>query len=127
VLLLVTAEGRFSGLQLPDFTSTSTSPLVVRRSTDHGRTWSQPVRLADAAPTRWAAAAAGTRGRVHVAWQDKTDPCGTRLLTRTSTDGGATWNAPVVGPCGIVGLPSDLAVTPEGTARIPVTVAAGEL
>ena len=88
------------------------SSLMVIRSSDRGATWSGPVKVADllAIGTRdpetniavrdaatLAEIAVDTLGNLHVVWQDARFSGGVHddVAFARSTDGGATWSAPV--------------------------------
>lgn len=67
--------------------------IVVSRSDDGGRTWSDPVRVDDSSSgDQWTAAlAVDARDTLHVAWYD-TRTGGVNLFYSSSTDGGVTWS-----------------------------------
>jgi hypothetical protein len=86
--------------------------LAVIRSTDHGSTWTRPIKVADflsigtadpqtAAPIRDASLlgeiAVDTGGNLTVVWQDARFSGGRRdsVALSRSTDGGLTWSSPV--------------------------------
>jgi hypothetical protein len=72
--------------------------LVAWRSTDRGRTWSQPVVINDvpgAAREGLHAMAAGGKGLLFATWLDLRSK-GTKLYGASSTDGGATWSKNVL-------------------------------
>jgi hypothetical protein len=96
---------------LIDFNS-GTSTLQVIRSTDKGTTWSAPIFVADdlaigasdpdtGKPIRDGAGLAqmsiSPAGKISVVWQDARFSGGVRdgIVISESTDGGATWSAPV--------------------------------
>ena len=107
-----------------------TSKLAVIRSTDHGVTWSGPVKVADflsvgtkdpqtGAPIRDASIlgeiAADAAGNLVVVWQDARFSGGARdaVALSRSTDGGLTWSAPVA----INGAPGAAAFLPFVNVR----------
>ncbi len=72
--------------------------VVLTRSTDRGRTWSQPVVINDvpgAAREGLHALAAHPNGLVVAAWLDLREK-GTRIFAAVSRDHGATWRADTV-------------------------------
>jgi hypothetical protein len=69
--------------------------LLVWRSTDGGKTWSQAIRVNDVpgAPTEGLhALAADAKGNLFAAWLDKRTGKGTTLYGARSVDAGATWS-----------------------------------
>lgn len=101
--------------------------VIVMRSTDEGRTWSEPVELGNTTRTYTTplpddevdvthiqpTLAVDPSGTVHVAWSDHESP-GSILLT-SSEDSGLTWNAPeaIVTSNSAILTPT-MAVSPEG-------------
>jgi hypothetical protein len=88
-----------------DYRSGDSDALLVR-STDGGRTWSEPVRVNDdpgSDPKRdqfFPTVAVGSDGRVHMLWLDRRDDGGNKRYAAyyaSSTDGGNTFskNVPV--------------------------------
>jgi hypothetical protein len=77
--------------------------ILTSRSTDEGVTWSAPARLNDDAPglvrDQWfPVLAAAPDGRLTALWLDRRDDPANRLYyaySRTSTDGGLTWEPSV--------------------------------
>ncbi len=77
----------------------SDGDLVVWRSVDGGRKWSQGVVVNDVpgAPTEGLhSLAADARGNLFAAWLDKRGEKGTKLYGARSADGGATWSKNVL-------------------------------
>jgi hypothetical protein len=73
-------------------------PLWFSRSTDRGKSFSKPVRIAgggDAKPARAPALAAGPEGRVYLAWTLGEDE-GADIRVATSTDGGRSFGEPTI-------------------------------
>lgn len=68
--------------------------LWVRRSSDGGRTFSGRLRIPDAKPARGPALALGPKGVVYLAWTVGDEAADIRVAT--STDGGRSFNAPVI-------------------------------
>jgi len=71
-------------------------PLRVRRSSDGGRTWSEPVLVAGGEgerPARGPSIAVGPAGRAHLAWTVGEDPRAD-IHYATSSDGGESFTAP---------------------------------
>jgi len=106
--LLAFAEARKHGRADPGFGKQDID-LVLRRSTDHGRTWSPMVVIEDPGEG-WSAANAATvvdrqKGRVWVLYirskpgrSTHTSRPGTddmQTIARTSDDNGATWSDPI--------------------------------
>lgn len=92
--------------------NTQSAVLNLIRSTDRGVTWSGPVRVSDMQPVGARDPATGTairdgailaqaavapNGNVYAVWQDSRFSGGTvdGIALSRSTDGGATWSAPV--------------------------------
>lgn len=78
--------------------TTGLADIVFQRSTDGGKTWSEPVALDDDAPSRgftsfYPQLAVAPNGRIDVVWQDNRDQTDYRMNVRYtySTDGGETW------------------------------------
>jgi len=72
----------------------SDGDLLVWRSTDGGKSWSQAIRVNDVpgAPTEGLhALASDGKGNLFAAWLDKRKAEGTTLYGARSSDGGATW------------------------------------
>jgi len=118
--------------------SAGVASIAVIRSTDHGDTWSAPVRIAtmvsptimcvqsyclrDGAPLP-AIAVDPTTGTVYVAWEDSPAQSGVHfdaIYVSASTDGGLAWSPPTV----VNGAPEApaftpaLAVAPDGTVAV---------
>ncbi len=78
--------------------------IVVSRSTDHGATWSNPVRVhddgwrVDACPHAGPSIAVDSRGTLHVAWWTGKEGSAGVFYSR-STDGGKTFATPT--PLGV--------------------------
>jgi len=73
----------------------SDGDLLVWRSTDGGKNWSQAIRVNDVpgAPTEGLhALAADGKGNLFAAWLDKRSGKGTTLYGARSVDAGATWS-----------------------------------
>jgi len=72
----------------------SSGNLVAWRSSDSGKTWSEPVRVNDVAEAAREGlhAMAGNGKVVYASWLDLRDK-GTKLYGSVSRDGGATWSA----------------------------------
>jgi len=98
--------------QIDDAGGGFSAHYAVMRSTDHGDTWSAPVKLADAlavgardpvsgAPVRDGAnlisVASSASGMLYAVWQDARFSGGARdgIAFAQSSDGGASWSAPV--------------------------------
>ena len=86
-----------------DTPSAGRTDIVVRRSTDRGVTWTDPVAINDDDPDRqftsfYPELDVAPNGRVDVVWQDNRDLTDYRIQVRYthSTDGGVTW-APNIG------------------------------
>lgn len=110
-----------------DKAAPAAASLEVLRSTDRGATWSGPIRVASYEPagvldpftrapvrdgTPIAAMAVSPEGVLYVAWQDarmSPDPERDDILLARSTDGGATWSAPVR----VNGAPGKSAFAPQ--------------
>jgi BNR repeat-like domain len=99
--------------------------VVVNRSTDGGLHWSNPVTVAAAGPNNdydknWVVCdntSSRFRGTCYHTWDDFGD--GDRILMSKSTDGGATWSAPVQTQSGVFGLGGQPVVQPNGTVIVP--------
>ncbi|HXB69708.1 MAG TPA: sialidase family protein [Candidatus Acidoferrales bacterium] len=80
--------------------SSDPGDLLAWRSTDGGRTWSQPVTVNDqpkASREGLHAMAADAEGHLAAAWlDDRTPPNGKRLFGAFSNDGGTTWGKNVL-------------------------------
>ncbi len=81
-----------------DTPSASRSDIVVRRSTDRGLTWTDPVAINDDDPggqytSFYPQLSVAPNGRVDVVWQDNRDQANYQVNVRYtySTDGGLTW------------------------------------
>ena len=73
--------------------------LMTWRSTDSGKTWSQPVvvnDVKDSANEALHSLAAGKNGELFTAWLDHRGGKGTKLYGSRSTDGGVTWSKNVL-------------------------------
>ncbi len=73
----------------------SDGDLWAWRSTDGGKTWTQPVRVNDVsgAPTEGLhTLSSDGKGRMFAAWLDKRGSKGTALFGAISTDGGRSWS-----------------------------------
>ena len=86
-----------------DTPSAGRTDVVVRRSTDRGVTWTDPVAINDDNPDRqftsfYPELDVAPNGRVDVVWQDNRELTDYRIQVRYSysTDGGVTW-APNLG------------------------------
>jgi hypothetical protein len=116
----------------PYFTAPLPDAEMVIRSTDGGRTWSAPVKIADV-PSRLAgkgnsearriddisvpAVALDPSGTIYVAWHQNPSPTtGAIMLARSNDDGGRSWSAPTpaAGHGGQAFFPA-LATQPDGT------------
>jgi hypothetical protein len=78
--------------------TTGMADLVVQRSTDGGRTWTDPVAIDDDNPADgytsfYPQLAVAPNGRIDVVWQDNRNETDFRMHVRYtySTDGGQTW------------------------------------
>lgn len=78
--------------------SSGTADIVVQRSTDEGKTWSEPVAIDDDDPADlytsfYPQLAVAPNGRVDVVWQDNREQTDYHFQVRYtySTDGGDTW------------------------------------
>jgi hypothetical protein len=110
---------------LPISNTSTTTAVVVSRSTDGGFTWNDPVSVGpvvDSSDKNWivcdSTATSPYYGNCYVEW-DNPDT-GDGILMSTSTDGGLTWGAakaPVTSPAGIGGQPL---VQPNGTVVVPI-------
>src|SRR5207244_8917430 len=99
--------------------------VLVNRSTDGGKTWTNPVPVALSPSTffdkNWTACDNWPQspfyGHCYTQWDDA--GLGGQLMMSTSTDGGATWgpiHQPSGNPSGISGQPLAL---PNGTVVVP--------
>jgi hypothetical protein len=124
VVHLVWAE--FSGSRF------DTIELLTARSEDGGESWSTPVRIDQIFPAGIegmrtgeglpAAAVDARKGALYVAWQDaRNDGSTDQILLSRSTDGGASWTAPVVvsdGPADAGSFTPAVAV--DGAGRVGI-------
>jgi hypothetical protein len=69
--------------------------LWLRRSTDGGKAFSDPLRISDAKPARGPALGLASNGVVFLAWTVGDDEAADIRVAK-STDGGATFGAPVI-------------------------------
>lgn len=111
--------------------------LFLKRSTDGGKTWTEPVKLnSEAGAMGWIGPTAqisfGPNEEVHVLWMDTKVPDDqkakgvewySRLLLASSNDGGQTFGAPVVvadspEPDGALKEAAGMATAPDGTVHI---------
>ncbi|MDP8960209.1 MAG: glycoside hydrolase, partial [Actinomycetota bacterium] len=107
-------------------------PLVYRRSTDHGQTWSEPHDIDPGTGTnrKWLLAADPNSDALYVVWygNPQTDERGIgvdwHVFLRASTDGGDTWsdavvvNEQVASPAGVKRYDPGLAIAPNGRVDI---------
>lgn len=98
----------------------SGSPVRVRRSTDKGESWSEPVTLAAGAFPQWAGAAQAPDGAVYASWlAPNEEGVATQFVSR-SDDDGVSWSEAVA-----VAAPDDLhaalAVAGNGTVGFVYT------
>ena len=110
---------------LPISDSSSTSAVVVSRSTDGGFTWENPVNVGPkvaSSDKNWIVcdsySASAFYGNCYVEWDNPNT--GDGILMSTSTDGGLTWGpatATVNHASGIGGQPL---VQPNGTVVVPI-------
>jgi Neuraminidase (sialidase) len=68
--------------------------IFFSKSTDGGVTWSAPVNVSNNDGGSYGPAIVADAGTIHVAWWDNT-PGNAEIFYSNSTDGGATWSAPV--------------------------------
>jgi len=68
--------------------------VYIRSSMDRGERWSPPTQLSERPSASWVGTVAATGRDVYVAWVDYKDANEEEYL-RHSSDGGATWGAPV--------------------------------
>jgi BNR repeat protein len=81
---------------------TNHSSLYLTRSTDSGRSWTDPVALTGDSVSVFGQQLVGVGDRMLLVWHDKRTGYD-RLYAVSSTDAGATWTAPIE----IDGLPAD--------------------
>lgn len=104
--------------------------VTVSRSTDDGRTFAAPVTAATGpgiVDKDWITCDDGVgtsrfAGTCYLTWEDGLSH---QIYMQRSTDGGATWSAPVP-PVGALGIGGEPLVRPEGRAFVPY-VASGAL
>ena len=85
--------------------------VYVRRSTDGGTTWTAPIQLSASGTQRTRPALAASGNRLDAVFTESNDGGATsRVIYRTSANGGGTWSPPV-------------ALSPAGTASGSATVA----
>jgi hypothetical protein len=111
---------------IPLLPSTSVPTVFVNRSTDDGRTWSTPVSIPPPAAhtvdldKNWTVCdnvSARFRGHCYTELDNFGD--GDRELMSTSTDGGASWSAPIQTAGHDKGLGGQPVVQPDGTVIVP--------
>jgi hypothetical protein len=68
--------------------------IFYSNSTDGGATWSTPVNVSSNSGDSWVPTIAVDSGTIYLAWTDFT-PGNWEVFYSNSTDGGATWSAPV--------------------------------
>lgn len=96
--------------------------IVLARSTDQGRTFSEPIRVSKdgwvfpACPHRGPSVAFDRFGRLYIAWYTEGTDEQPRLLLARSDDGGKTFSAPMSLHTSTTSLPDQLrmAVHPDG-------------
>jgi hypothetical protein len=103
-------------------------PLWFSRSTDGGKTFSRPARIADvdpAKPARGPTLALGADGTLYVAWTVGEDQAADIRVAK-STDGGATFSAPqMLAPSSGYSDAPKLAVDPRGVLHVVYAESAG--
>jgi hypothetical protein len=89
------------------FRTDGKNDIVLSRSTDEGKTWSDPIKVDPSTPDdkidRYnAAVAVGKNGSVHVMWRQRDESAPAPMFTNQidtyyseSTDGGQTWSTPL--------------------------------
>jgi hypothetical protein len=109
--------------------------VVAIRSTDDGKSWSAPVRIAATAAWGFGAGAEDEEGEVQtiphsqfavgrdgtafVVWHDIDTPGSTKIYISASENGGSTWSAPrTVVRAGSLALLPSVAVMPNGTLGV---------
>ena len=68
--------------------------VYIRSSVDRGERWNPPTRMSERPSPSWVGTVAASGRHVYVAWVDYQDANEEEYI-RHSSDGGATWNAPV--------------------------------
>ncbi len=98
--------------------------VYYARSTDHGQTWSSPLKVVTGA-VDWPRISAFTGGQVYLAWNVKTDQDTSNTATpfdswgQFSIDGGIQWSNPAAVPgFGRISGPVDLFANEAGTLHI---------
>jgi hypothetical protein len=91
-----------------DSTPDSVTRIYVRRSTDAGRTWAQPVLISRPGDyVSWDPAIAAYGNRVEVVWTDNRPDMKAQVRYSTSGDGGASFSPSIaLSPFGSSGYPS---------------------
>jgi hypothetical protein len=103
--------------------SSTATQVVVSRSSDGGASWNNPIVVSQSASLdkNWITcdntATSPHYGNCYMEWDDNANS--NRILMSTSTDGGATWSAPIAPVGGPVGLGGQPLVQPNGTVVVP--------
>ncbi len=110
---------------LPISNTTTTTAVVVSRSTDGGFTWDNPVSvtpIVDSSDKNWivcdSTSTSPFYGNCYVEW-DNPDT-GDGILMSTSTDGGLTWGPATATANHATGIGGQPLVQPNGTVVVPI-------
>jgi hypothetical protein len=112
---------------IPLTTSVAVPTVLVNRSIDDGRTWSEPVSIPPPASKNvnldknWTVCDNGTASRFQGHCYTELDNFGEGdvELMSTSSDGGQSWNAPIATAGHDKGLGGQPVVQPDGTVVVP--------